>query len=146
MDMKRLIAVARGDAPADLVFANARIVNTFTAEVEEGSVAVAEGRVAGVGDYTEGRRVEDLEGRYLAPGLIDGHVHIESSMLSVEQYARAVTPHGTVAVVTDLHEVTNVCGLRGMRYVMDRGRRLPLDLFFLAPSCVPAIAAQRDCT
>ncbi len=138
MDMKRLIAVARGDAPADLVFTNARIVNTFTGEVEEGSVAVAEGRVAGVGDYTEGRRVEDLGGRYLAPGLIDGHVHIESSMLSVEQYARAVAPHGTVAAVTDLHEVTNVCGLRGMRYVMDRGRRLPLDLFFMAPSCVPA--------
>ena len=138
MDMSRLIAVARGDAPADLVFTNARIVNTFTGEVEEGNVAVAEGRVAGVGDYSEGRRVEDLGGRYLAPGLIDGHVHIESSMLSVDQYARAVVPHGTVAAVTDLHEVTNVCGLPGMRYVMERGRRLPLDLFFMAPSCVPA--------
>ncbi|MBI2872495.1 MAG: adenine deaminase [Chloroflexi bacterium] len=138
MDMKRLIAVARGDAIADTVFLNARIVNTFTGEIEEGNVAVAEGRVAGVGDYSEGAQVVDLRGKYLVPGLVDGHVHIESSMLHVGQYARAVVPHGTLAVVTDLHEVTNVCGLRGMRYIMRCGRQVPLDLFFMAPSCVPA--------
>ncbi|MDO8751024.1 MAG: adenine deaminase, partial [Dehalococcoidia bacterium] len=83
--MQQLIAVARGDAPADLVFANARIVNTFTGEIEQGNVAVYGGRIAGVGDYTEGRQVVDLQGRYLAPGLIDGHVHLESSMLHVDQ-------------------------------------------------------------
>ncbi|MBI4199766.1 MAG: adenine deaminase [Chloroflexi bacterium] len=140
--MERLIAVARGDAPADLVFANARIVNTFTGEIEEASVAVAEGRVAGVGDYTEGRQRVDLKGRYLAPGLIDGHVHLESSLLHVDQYARAVVPHGTLAAVTDLHEVTNVCGLPGMRYILECSRRVPLDLFFMAPSCVPATSME----
>ena len=138
MDLKRLIAVARGDAPADLVFTNARIVNTFTSEIEEGNVAIAQGHVAGVGDYTEGKRVVDLRGQYLAPGLIDGHFHLESSMLHVDQYARAVVPHGTLAAITDLHEVTNVCGLKGMRYIMESSRRMPLDLFFVAPSCVPA--------
>ena len=142
MDMKRLIAVARGDAPADLVLTNAHIVNTFTGEIEEGNVAVAEGRVAGVGEYADARHTVDLKGRYLAPGLIDGHFHLESSMLHVDQYARAVVPHGTLAGVTDLHEVTNVAGLKGMRYIMDCARRVPLDLFFMAPSCVPATAME----
>ena len=138
MNMKQLIAVARGDDPADLVLINARIVNTFTGEIEGGNVAIWGSRIAGVGDYTEGRSVIDLEGRYLAPGLIDGHYHIESSMLHVDQYARGVVPHGTLAAVTDLHEVTNVCGLPGMRYILECGRRVPMDLFFMAPSCVPA--------
>ncbi|MDP2952578.1 MAG: amidohydrolase family protein, partial [Chloroflexota bacterium] len=138
VDLKRLIAVARGDAPADLVLTNARIVNTFTGEIEAGNVALYRGRIAGVGDYTDASQKLDLAGRYLAPGLIDGHVHIESSYLHVDQYARAVVPHGTLAAVTDLHEVTNVCGLPGMRYIMACARRVPLDLFFMVPSCVPA--------
>ncbi len=138
MDMKRLIAVARGDVPADLLFTNARIVNTFTGEIEEANVAVAQGRIAGVGDYTDARQTVDLQGKYLAPGLIDGHYHLESSLLHVGQYARAAVPHGTLAAVTDLHEITNVCGLDGMRYIMECGRRLPIDLYFMAPSCVPA--------
>ena len=138
MDLKKLIAVARGDAPADLVLADARIVNTFTGEIEEASLAIYQGRIAGVGDYTDAKRTVNLEGLYLAPGLIDGHFHLESSYLHVDQYARAVVPHGTLAAVTDLHEVTNVCGLQGMRYIMDCSRRVPMDLFFMAPSCVPA--------
>jgi adenine deaminase len=142
MDLKRLIMVARGDLEADLVFLNARIVNTFTSEIEEGNVAVAEGRVAGIGDYREGRRVVDLRGRYLAPGLVDGHVHLESSMLDVGQYARAVVPHGTLAAVADPHEMANVAGLRGVRYLIERGRRAPMDLFFMAPSCVPATSLE----
>ncbi len=142
MDMKQLIAVARGDAPADLVLTNARIVNTFTGEIEQANVAIHDGHIAGVGDYTEGRQVVDLQGRYLAPGLIDGHYHMESSMLHVDQYARAVVPHGTLAAVTDLHEVTNVCGLPGMRYILECGRRVPMDMFFMAPSCVPATGME----
>ena len=138
MDLKGLIEVARGDAPADLVLANARIVNTFTGEIEESSVAVRQGRIAGVGDYTDARRVVDLGGKYLAPGFIDGHFHLESAYLHVDQFARAVVPRGTLAAVTDLHEVTNVLGLAGMRYIMDCARRVPVDLFFMAPSCVPA--------
>ena len=138
MDLKGLIEVARGDAQADLVMTNARIVNTFTGEIEENSVAVHRGRVAGVGDYTWARRIVDLGGKFLAPGFIDGHVHLESTYLHVDQFARAVVPRGTLAAVTDLHEVTNVSGLDGMRYIMDCARKVPVDLFFMAPSCVPA--------
>jgi len=137
-DLPNLIAVARGDTPADLVLANARIVNTFSGEIEVGNVALYGERVAGVGDYTRAKEVIDLEGKYLAPGLINGHVHLESSMLDVGQYARAVVPHGTAAIVTDLHEIANVSGLAGIRYVLECARRLPFDLFLMAPSCVPA--------
>ena len=134
----RLIAVAKGDQPADLILANARVVNTFTGEVISGNVAICDDRIAGIGDYHEAKQVLDVAGRYLAPGFINGHVHLESSMLDVGQYAQAVVPHGTSAIVTDLHEIANVCGLEGMRYVLDRIRQLPLDLFLMAPSCVPA--------
>jgi adenine deaminase len=133
-----LISVAKGERPADLILANARVVNTFTGEVETGNVAIYGGLIAGVGDYREAKEVIDLTGRYVAPGLIDGHVHLESSMLDVSQYARAVVPRGTLGIVTDLHEIANVCGIPGMKYVLDCARRLPLDLFLMAPSCVPA--------
>ena len=138
MKLADLIAVAKGELPADLVLANARVVNVFTGEIEAGNVAIAGGRIAGVGDYQQAKQVIDLGGRYLAPGFIDGHVHLESSMLDAGQYARAVVPRGTLGVVTDLHEIANVCGLEGMRYVMECARRLPLELFLMAPSCVPA--------
>jgi adenine deaminase len=136
--MKDLITVARGEAPADLLLANARIVNTFTGEIEKASVAVHRDRIAGVGDYQQGREVLDLEGAYLCPGLIDGHVHPESSYLHPAEYAGAVVPHGTTAIVTDLHEIANVAGLDGLCFFLRWSRRLPLDLFLLAPSCVPA--------
>ena len=134
----RLIAVARGDESADLILANARIVNVFTGEIESGSVAVVDGYIAGIGDYQDADEVIDLAGRFLAPGLINGHTHLESSMLDVGQYVRAVVPRGTLAVVTDLHEIANVSGLEGIRYVLNCARRLPLDLYLMAPSCVPA--------
>jgi adenine deaminase len=136
--MKQIISVARGDSPADLLLTGAKIVNTFNGALETGNVAISAGRVAGVGDYRRAKETIDLKGKYLAPGLIDGHVHLESSMLDVGQYARAVVPHGTAAIVTDLHEIANVCGLEGIKYVLDCARRLPLDLFLMAPSCVPA--------
>jgi adenine deaminase len=138
MDLAWLISVARGELPADLILTNARVVNVFNGEIETGNVAICGDRIAGVGDYRQGKDVLDLDGRYLAPGLINGHTHLESSMLDVGQYARAVVPRGTLAVVTDLHEIANVCGLEGMRYVLDCARRLPFDLFLQAPSCVPA--------
>jgi adenine deaminase len=133
-----LISVARGELPADLILANTKVVNVFTGEVERGDVAIWGGRIAGVGDYRAAGQILDLGGRYLAPGFIDGHVHLESSMLDVAPYARAVVPRGTLAIVTDLHEIANVSGLAGMKYVLDCARRLPLQLFLMAPSCVPA--------
>ena len=134
----QLIAVARGEAPADTVLANARVVNVFTGDVEPGNVAIFDGRIAGIGDYDLAQQVIDLRGKYLAPGLLNGHTHIESSMLDIGQYARAVVPRGTLGIVTDLHEIANVCGLEGIRYILDCSRRLPLELFLMAPSCVPA--------
>jgi adenine deaminase len=136
--ISHLISVAKGELPADLILADARVVNVFTGEIERGSVAVSGGRIAGVGDYQQAKQVVDLGGRYLAPGLINGHTHLESSMLDVGEYARAVVPSGTLAAVTDLHEIANVCGVAGIDYVMRCARRLPLELFLMAPSCVPA--------
>jgi adenine deaminase len=136
--LSQFISVARGESPADLVLKNARVVNVFNGEIEAGNVAIFGGKVAGSGDYHQAKEVIDLRGKYLAPGLISGHTHLESSMLDIGQYARAVVPHGTSAIITDLHEIANVCGLEGIRYVLDGARRLPFDLFLMAPSCVPA--------
>ena len=138
MNTKQLISVAKGESPADLILADAKVVNTFNGEIETGNVAVYGDRIAGVGEYRDAKKVIDLRGKYLAPGLINGHTHLESSMLDVGQYARAVVPHGTSAIITDLHEIVNVCGIDGIKYVLECARRLPFDLFLMAPSCVPA--------
>ena len=136
--LAELIKVARGDAPADLVIVNARVVNTFTGEIERTNVAIHQGKIAGVGDYTEGKRVLDIGGRYLTPGLIDGHFHLDSSYLNIGEYARAVVPRGVLAGVSDLHEIANVCGVSGLKQAMRVARLMPMDLFVTAPSCVPA--------
>ncbi|MBA7504790.1 Adenine deaminase [subsurface metagenome] len=142
MNLKKLISVARGEAPADLVLKNARIINTFVGEIEQGNVAIYGDRIAGIGDYDEAKEIIDLQGNYLAPGLIDGHTHIESSMLHPARYAQAVVPRGTLTVVTDLHEIANVCGLKGIKFVIDWAQKLPLDMLFVAPSCVPATTLE----
>ena len=138
MNLEQLISVARGDMPADLLLRNGRIVNTLTGEIEQGDVVLYGDRIAGVGNYRKAKETIDLQGRFLAPGLINGHTHIESSMLHPARYAQAVVPRGTLAVVTDLHEIANVCGLEGLKFVMDWAQKLPLDMLFMAPSCVPA--------
>jgi adenine deaminase len=138
MSLAELISVARGDAPADLLLKNARIINTFAGDIEEGNVAIYGDRIAGVGDYNAAKQIIDLKGSYLAPGLINGHTHIESSMLHPAQYAQAVVPRGTTSIITDLHEITNVAGLDGMKFVINWAKNLPLDMFFMVPSCVPA--------
>ena len=136
--MTGLINVARGLAPADLVLSDARIVNVFNGEIERGNIAIHGGRIAGIGDYTLARQTVDIKGQYLLPGLIDGHTHVESSLLDIPEYARTVIPHGTLGVVTDLHEIANVCGIKGIEYVHKAARRLPFEFFVMAPSCVPA--------
>jgi adenine deaminase len=137
-DIKSRLPAARGEAPADLLLKNARIVNVMNGNIEQGAVAICGEYIVGIGDYSQAKTVIDLQGRFLAPGFIDGHTHLESTMLDVGEYSRAVVPHGTTAVVTDLHEIANVCGLPGIRYIMQQSRDLPLELFFMAPSCVPA--------
>ncbi len=142
MNLAELISVARGKKPADLLLKNARIINTFVGEIEQGNVAIYGDRIAGVGDYDKAKEIIDLQASYLAPGLINGHTHIESSMLHPAHYAQAVVPHGTLAVVTDLHEIANVCGIAGIKFVMDWAQKLPLDMLFMVPSCVPATTLE----
>jgi len=136
--MTTLIGVAKGEQAADLLLLNARIINTLTGSIEEGNVAISLGTIAGVGPYNLARQTIDLQGKYLAPGLINGHTHVESSLLSPAQYAAVVVPRGTSAVVTDFHEVANVAGLSGARQLLDASASLPLDFHFMVPSCVPA--------
>jgi adenine deaminase len=131
------LAVARGDAPPDLVIAGARVFSAFTREWLELDVAVFDGVIAGLGSYDGGERV-DARGQWLVPGFIDAHVHIESSKLTPAEFARAVVPHGTTGVVTDPHEVANVLGPAGVEWMLDASEGLPLDVFAMAPSCVPA--------
>ena len=136
-DLKALIASAAGETEADLVLKNARILNVFTKELEEGDIAVKDGVIVGIGSY-RGRVETDLKGRIVCPGLIDGHIHLESSMLSPSEFAKAVIPHGTTAVITDPHEIANVAGTDGISYMIESSKGLPLDVFFMLPSCVPA--------
>src|ERR1041385_3965706 len=136
-NLQQKLSIARGEKPAELLFKNGRLVNVLSGEIYETDVAVEDGRVIGMGEY-EARQVVDLEGAYLAPSLIDGHFHVESSMLTTPEFARAVVPHGTGAVVIDPHEYANVLGLDGIRYVLESSKNLPLDFFIMLPSCVPA--------
>ena len=136
-NIQQKLGIARGEQPAELLFKNARLVNVLSGEIHPANVAVDDGRVIGIGDY-RARRVIDLRGSYLAPSLIDGHFHVESSMLTAPEFARAVVPHGTGAVVIDPHEYANVLGLDGIRYVLESSKKLPLDFFIMLPSCVPA--------
>ncbi len=133
-----MLAVARGDGPADLVFTGGRVVNVFTSELIKADVAVVDGVIASVGPPREAHETIDVEGRYLLPGLMDAHVHLESSMVTPEEFARAVVPRGTTTVVADPHEVANVAGMDGVRWMLDASEGLPLTVFFMAPSCVPA--------
>jgi adenine deaminase len=131
------LSIARGEQPASVLFKDASVVNVLSGEIHRTSVAVDDGRIMGFGDY-EAKEVIDLRGAYLAPSFIDGHFHVESSLLMTAEFARAVVPHGTGAAVIDPHEYANVLGLDGIRYVLESSKHLPVDFFVMLPSCVPA--------
>ena len=131
-NIQQKLSVARGEQRAELLFKNARVVNVFSGEIHKTNVAVEDGRVIGLGDY-KAKRIVDLKGAYLAPSLIDGHFHVESSMLTAPEFARAVVPHGTGAVVIDPHEYANVLGLDGIRYVLESTKNLAVDFFIMLP-------------
>jgi adenine deaminase len=137
-NLAELLAVARGDAPADRLFRGGRVADVFTGSLVATDVAVAGGRVVGVGSGYDAEEIVELEGAVLAPGWIDAHVHIESSLAVPYQFARAVVPRGTTTAVTDPHEIANVHGLAGIRYMLDASEGLPLQVLVQAPSCVPA--------
>src|ERR1700745_2446202 len=136
-EIQHKLRVARGEQPAELLFKNARLVNVLSGEIHETNVAVDDGRVIGFGDY-DAKEVIDIAGAYLAPSLIDGHFHVESTMLTMPEFARAVVPHGTGVAVIDPPEYANVLALDGIRYVLESSKNLPLDFFIMLPSCVPA--------
>ncbi|HMM41604.1 MAG TPA: adenine deaminase [Thermomicrobiales bacterium] len=135
---QRAIRIARLLEPAELCLRGGTVVNVFTGELEPADVAIADGRIVGVGDYPEARESIDVHGAILAPSFVDGHIHTESSLLWITQFARAVVPHGAGAIVTDPHEIVNVAGLAGFEALVAASRDLPIDIRFTVPSCVPA--------
>lgn len=142
MDMAQLIKLARGQEPAEILIANGRVINVYTGEIYEADVALAHGRIVGVGAGYQARQVFDVAGRYVCPGLIDAHVHIESAMVAPNEFARAVVPRGTTTVVIDPHEIANVLGLDGIRFMLDAAKDNPLSVFVMMPSCVPATSME----
>ncbi len=135
---QRAIRIARQQEPADLCLRGGTVINVFTGELERSDVAIADGRIIGVGDFPDAINTVDVQGALLAPSFIDGHIHTESSLLWITQFARAVVPHGTGAIVTDPHEIVNVAGLAGFDALVAASRDLPIDIRFTVPSCVPA--------
>lgn len=135
--VKNLILKARGVEKSDLVLKNCKIINVFSNEIIEGDVAIDKGYIVGIGQY-EGEKEIDLSGRYLSPGFIDGHVHIESSMSSPSQFARVIVPRGVTSIIADPHEIANVKGIEGIKYIIEDSKRVPLDVYVMLPSCVPA--------
>ncbi|MGN0747450.1 MAG: adenine deaminase, partial [Aristaeellaceae bacterium] len=140
---QRMVRVAMGQEKADLVLKNAAYVNVFSNELCRGDIAVVGGLVVGMGDYS-GLEEVDVSGRVVAPGFIDAHIHLESSLVSPASFARAVIPHGTTTVITDPHEIANVCGVGGIDYMIAATDGLPLDVHFMLPSCVPAMAFEEN--
>ena len=137
------ISVAAGRKKVALVLKHAKIVNVFTENVEEGDIAIEDGIIVGIGSY-EGERETDLEGAYVCPGFLDGHIHLESSMVSPSEFERMVLPHGTCAVITDPHEIANVAGTAGIRYMLEATQNLLMDVYFMMPSCVPSTALDES--
>lgn len=146
---QRIIAVAAGREKADLVLKNAKYLNVFSNEFLCGDIAVANGLIAGVGKY-DGKTEFDVSGKLVLPGFIDAHIHLESSMVTPAEFAKAVVAHGTTTVITDPHEITNVMGIDGVEYMIQASQNLPIDVHFMMPSCVPATeidesGAELDC-
>lgn len=136
--LEKLIEVARGKQKADLVIKNANIINVLSEEIHKGDIAICDGIIAGVGENYEGEKEIDAEGSYVCPAFIDGHVHLESSMVLPCEFAKAVVPCGTTTVIIDPHEISNVLGLHGISYMHEAVKNLPLDVYTMLPSCVPA--------
>jgi adenine deaminase len=139
--LKRLIRVARGERAPDLVLKRGRVLNLFTGEIIRADVALCDGWIAGVGNY-DGPAVIDAGGDFISPGFMDAHMHLESTLLSPAELARAVITRGTTAIMADPHEIANVLGAEGIRFMREASKGLPVDIYFLLPSCVPATGLE----
>jgi adenine deaminase len=140
--LQQRIRAARGQIPAELVLKRGKVVNVFSGEILERDVAIHQGMIVGIGEGYGGRQEVDAQGRFIVPGLIDGHMHVESTMLLPSRLAASLLVHGTTAIVSDPHEIANVMGLEGVRFLLKESEGLPFDLFFMAPSCVPATSLE----
>jgi len=138
MELARMIEVARGEREADLLLKNGKVINVFSGEIYPADVAIYKGKVIGLGNGYHAKNEMDISGEYLSPGFIDGHIHLESSMVKVSEFARTVVPMGTTSVIIDPHEIANVFGLEGIRYMLKSSKYNPLNIFMMLPSCVPA--------
>ena len=136
-DFKKLIDVSSGRITADVVIKNCKVVDVYNGNIIEGDIAISDNLIAGIGNY-EGKEVIDAKGKYAAPGFIDGHIHIESSYVSPEELGRLVVPHGTTTIIADPHEIANVCGFKGINYMIKASEGTALDIKMMLPSCVPA--------
>lgn len=142
-EMKKLIDVAAGRIPADLVIKNCKVVDVYNGIIIDGDIAISDNIIAGVGNY-EGTKVIDAEGKYAAPGFIDSHIHIESSYVSPEELGRLIVPHGTTTIIADPHEIANVCGFKGINYMIEASKGTALDIKIMLPSCVPATSFEHS--
>ena len=136
------IKCALGEESADIIIRSASIVNVFTEEIIEADIAVKDGFIARIGNTSDLRgertKILDADGLYAVPAFIDAHIHVESSMLCLTEFARTIIPHGTGSIITDFHELANVLGVKGLMIILDEAKRLPINVFIMAPSCVPA--------
>lgn len=135
--LKKLIEVASGRMPADTVIKNCKVVDVYNGGIIDGDIALCDGMIAGIGEY-EGKEIVDAKGKYAAPGFIDSHIHIESSYVSPEEIGKLLVPHGGTTIIADPHEIVNVCGIRGLEYMMEAAKGTALDIKYMLPSCVPA--------
>ncbi|TDL64780.1 adenine deaminase [Rhodococcus qingshengii] len=141
--IRRRISVASGKEPADTVIKNGRIVDVFNGEIIEGDIAIVDGYFAGIGQYA-GKNIVDAKGQYVLPAFIDGHVHIESSLVTPSEFAKVLLPHGVTTVIADPHEIGNVLGAPGIQYILDSSENLPFDFYIMLPSCVPATSFENS--
>lgn len=136
-ELKKLIDTAAGRIPADTVIKNCQIVNVFSGKIQTGDIALSGDKIAGIGEY-QGVHEVDAQGRYAVPGFIDSHIHIESAYVSPEELGRLLVPHGATTIIADPHEIVNVCGIKGLDYMMEAAKGTALDIKYMLPSCVPA--------
>ena len=142
--LKKLVDVAAGRLPADLVLTNGKIVDVYNARLMDGDVAIVDGVIAGIGGHYNGKTVVDIHGQFISPGFIDPHIHVESAYVSPEEFGRLMTPHGTTTVMADPHEIVNVAGLTGLDYMINAAKETALDIQYMLPSCVPATKMENS--
>lgn len=142
--LQERVAVSDGHEKADLVIKNGRIVNVFSGEIMEGDIAIKNGYIAGIGDFSEAEQIMDAAGEFIVPGFIDAHVHVESAMVTPAEFARVLLPNGVTTIVTDPHEIANVAGEKGIEFMLEDAKGAPLDMFVMLPSSVPATEGEHN--